>query len=160
MDPWPGTWPNMSDRIGWGQQISKTSWKNYSSMLGLMLPHVSWGPGFCGVNTEQHGYLPIILLKFGRLITRICCLYESCNKEYHLMHACQVASLDTVPLMNELPPESAIDKQCLLATNSEQNVQNLNQWMIRCSQTDRAFGAGNTKSYVFITALLSDHMKK
>ena len=26
MDPWPVTWPNLSDLIGWGQQISSTSW--------------------------------------------------------------------------------------------------------------------------------------
>ena len=26
MDPWPDTWPNLSDLIGWGQQISSTSW--------------------------------------------------------------------------------------------------------------------------------------
>ena len=26
MDPWPATWPNLSDLIGWGQQISLTSW--------------------------------------------------------------------------------------------------------------------------------------
>ena len=27
MDPWPVTWPNLSDLIGWGQKISSTSWK-------------------------------------------------------------------------------------------------------------------------------------
>ena len=26
MDPWPVTWPNLSDLIGWGQKISPTSW--------------------------------------------------------------------------------------------------------------------------------------
>ena len=26
MDPWPVTWPNLSDLIGWGQKISSTSW--------------------------------------------------------------------------------------------------------------------------------------
>ena len=29
MDPWPVTWPNLSDLIGWGQQISSTSWENH-----------------------------------------------------------------------------------------------------------------------------------
>ena len=28
MDPWPVTWPNLSDLMGWGQQISSTSWQN------------------------------------------------------------------------------------------------------------------------------------
>ena len=28
MDPWPVTWPNLSDLIGWGQKISPTSWLN------------------------------------------------------------------------------------------------------------------------------------
>ena len=26
MDPWPVTWPNLSDLIGWGQKIASTSW--------------------------------------------------------------------------------------------------------------------------------------
>ena len=26
MDPWPVTWPILSDLIGWGQKISSTSW--------------------------------------------------------------------------------------------------------------------------------------
>ena len=26
MDPWPVTWPNLSDLFGWGQKISSTSW--------------------------------------------------------------------------------------------------------------------------------------
>ena len=28
MHPWPVTWPNLSNLIGWGQKISSTSWQN------------------------------------------------------------------------------------------------------------------------------------
>ena len=42
MDPCPATWPNLSDLIGWSQQVSSTSWDNNNpaSYLGLSLAHL------------------------------------------------------------------------------------------------------------------------
>ena len=42
MDPWPVTWPNLSDLIGWGQKISITSWQNIWYLLCVTFATGIW----------------------------------------------------------------------------------------------------------------------
>ena len=70
MDPWPVTWPNLSDLIGWGQKISSTSWWiEYLSMLGIELSHVikrgHWNIGSGLLSVSPHIWWTLDILTIG-----------------------------------------------------------------------------------------------